>query len=190
MTVVGSFDMPGVPARLAEETFRDITSAPSFVPHILEVQMLRGEPSTVGNCWREKRIFGGRKLTVVKNITHMSTDPYFSCQASMEYEETAWFLPKLSQTFTFDIVPTTAADMKDDSQGEEKKEPSCKTRWKMGFVAHGGMWSRFLACIGKPCLNHGALRYTEEEMEYYYQEAVRRTRKHLNPEETNTSVSE
>jgi len=77
MTTHGYFAMPGVPADMAEQTFRDIESAPSFVPHLLEVEFLRGNaPSTVGACWNQRRVIGGREVVIRKNITRMSNNPF------------------------------------------------------------------------------------------------------------------
>ena len=186
MTIVGSFDMPGVPPSVAEATFADVLSAPKFVDHILEVKMIRGNPSEVGNCWREDRIFQGRRLVAIKHMILIDHDPHFTCQVSVEYEETPWFVPPTSQTFTFSIIPLPEETLNQSSSGDpagastSTSEPSsCRTAWKMGMVAHGGLFSQMVGSLTKSCLYRQAVRHVDDEIEMYYHEALRRKKQPL-----------
>ena len=101
VVVEARFDMPGVPAAIAVETFRDIQSAPSFIPLFLSIEKVRGRPSEVGFCWLERRSLGknGQEVLLRKTITERSDDPFFSQSAHNELvQSTAWSMPDFIST--------------------------------------------------------------------------------------------
>ena len=137
LIVVGEYEMPGLEADEAESVFRDIESSPEFVPHITKIEFLRGEPSTVGACWKETRIWNGSETTIRKSITEMSKDPYFTVCATATTEDEAasnrsCWTANFLQTFTFSIEPRVAqVDTKirsnDVKEAKEDIEDSLET---------------------------------------------------------------
>jgi len=152
--------MPGVSVGIAEETFRDTEAAPSFVPHLVSLEFLRGQPSQVGTCWKERRIFGGREIVVRKAITKMSEHPFMCCQV-VEPVDADWSLPNFVSTFTVVI----------DSSAEAS---GCTFQWSDAFLSTG-VCGRVLSVLCLPCLKRAFISQVEEELQYYYEEALRRT---------------
>lgn len=160
--ISGSFDFPDVPPEIARLTFRDITSAPEFVPHLLSVSFLRGEPSTVGACWDERRIFRGGEIVLRKTITRIVEDPHYIVCAGVEPIKTNHWTPSGSQTFTFVIEPD--ADCKSN----------CTVGWIIAFSPSNLCSKMFLWCCYSP-FKAAFNKQVEDEMAYYYVEALRRT---------------
>ena len=68
--------MIGVPVAIAWATLSDVEGGPSFVPRILAVEIVRGEPTTVGASWIEHRLYGGsKKIVMRKTVTSVDVDP-------------------------------------------------------------------------------------------------------------------
>jgi len=163
----GSFYMPGVPSRVAVETFCDIEASPSFIPLILSIEMVRGEPGQVGACWMERRQVRNFQVLVRRTITKNSVKP-FRLSALIELIETknSWTTPDFVGTYTIDIEPSSIAD----------EYPSCSIRWTDALISRG-MLGRFLSVFCVPCLKRQWVVQRETEWLYYYEEALRRTLK-------------
>jgi len=161
--ITGSFDFPDVPPQIARQTFRDITSAPEFVPHLLSVNFLRGEPSTVGACWDERRTFRGGEVVVRKTITRIVEDPHYTVNAGVETVETNRWTPFGSQTFTFVIEPIYAC-----------KSNSCTIRWTIACLP-SDVRSKMITCCCRTSFEAAFSTHVEDEMAYFYVEALRRT---------------
>jgi len=170
--ITGSFDFPDVPPAIARETYRDIQAAPRFVPHLVSVNFLRGEPSTVGACWEERVLFRGGEVVVRRTITHVSEHPYTVRVGSETVEANLW-TPAGSETFTYVIEPS---DDGDDST-------SCTIRWTIAFLSTG-LRSNLLACCCRSVLETAFHAHVEEEAGHYHKEALRRTVQKMKETET------
>jgi len=173
MVVTGSHKMPGVPSEILEETYRDVEKFPSFIPQLLEVEFLRGKPSTVGACWNERRTFDKKEIVIRKTITNMSDHP-FTARAIIEFsDERIWTLPSNVHTLTYVIEPDS-----------EDSTSSCVASWIIAFVSVG-VYGKILAALCLPCLKKALNEHLEEEMQYFYEEALRRTIAHMKRIEDN-----
>lgn len=168
MVLRGSFEMPGVSANVLEETWRDIEAAPLFVPHLLEVKLVRGEPTQVGACWLERRRIGRPKqpqnyLIVRKTITHRTDNPFQQCALTELVESTTRSMPDFVATYTLTILPLA----KDDDR-------SCCVHTSDAIVARG-IGAKIVACLCFSCLKRLWMDQVQDEWQYYYCEALRRT---------------
>jgi len=176
MVVTESYDMPGVSAEMAEQTFRDMEAAPSFVPHLLAVEFLRGKPSTVGACWIERRYFGGKVIVVRKTITKMADHP-FTVNAAVELEKaSSWRTPKIDQTSTFVITPLSEETTRHVSTSTStSSSSSCSVSWTIASLSSGTICGKLLLTLCLPYMKKRFIAHLQEEMRCYYEEALRRT---------------
>lgn len=157
----GSFDFPNVPAEVATNVFLDIEAMPTFMPHIVELELLRGKFSRVGSCWIEQRIYRGKEVRVRKTITKLTVDPYLSISQAGEAVDPPCGVPKSIATFTI------AIEAYDGGQ-------SCRVEWSNAFLPVG-LWSRLVIAIALPRLLRNFVSSVDEEMQCYYQESLRKT---------------
>lgn len=172
LVVTGSFDYTGVPVEIAEETFRDLQSAPSFVPNLISIELVRGEPATVGACWKERRSCDGGEVYLRKTITKMSEKP-FEVGEVFEILKTKNHMPipNFVGTFTIRIDPSN----EDGS--------SCTISWTDAFLSQG-VCARIMSAFCVPCLKRALVYEIEEEMQHYYEECLRRTIKTIGTKST------
>jgi len=175
MVVSGSYKMPGVPAEILKDTYRDVETFPSFIPQLLQVECLRGEPLTVGACWNERRIFNKKEIVIRKTITNMSDHP-FTARAIVELtDERTWTLPSNIHTLTYVIEP--------DSEAKDSTS-SCVVSWIIALVSVG-VYGKLLSALCLPCLKKALNEHLKEDMQYFYEEALRRTIAHMKRIEDN-----
>lgn len=166
IVVEGMFDMPGVPPAIAQEVIFDIQAAPSFHPLILSVEKVRGEPCEVGFCWLERlRVTTDSSWEVVfrKTITKQSDDhdPIFSQSGHIELVKTnSCTTPDFISTYTQSIHPS--------------EEGCAIIQWRDAIVSRG-LLGRVLSVCCVPCLRRVWVAQSQDEWNYYYQEALRRT---------------
>lgn len=156
--------MNGVSATVAAETFRDIQAAPSFIPLLLSVDMVRGETSQVGACWLERRQVGNVEVVVRQTITKRSDDPFMQSAVTELVVTNSCTMPDFLSTYTLVIEPSSSA--KDD----------CTAHWTDAIISRG-MLGRLLSIFCVPCLKRQWTDHTQAEWQYYYEEALRRTSK-------------
>ena len=174
MVTVGSFDMAGVPPALLWEVVSDIEAYPSIVPDILAVQTLRGEASsagTVGASWNERRIYYGKEILMRKTITSLNLDPEhatYIVKVVVQAEGISYSSPDAVETCTFTLAPLQTED------GKGEKPQSCTFSWTMAYIS-AGLRSTLMVLLFKSCVLRSLNRYVDEEMQYYYKEAIRRT---------------
>jgi len=171
ITVQGTFDMPGVPAHIAVATFCNMEAAPSFIPIFVSLEILRGQPGQVGTCWLERRAVGKGEILLRKTITKRSDDPHFTqCALTESVESTFWTMPDFISTYTLNILPTGGSS---DDRADESSI-NCSIRWTDAIVSKGFL-GRVLSILCVPCLRKTWMAQTQEEWQYYYEEALRRT---------------
>ena len=184
MVAVGSFDMIGVPAAIVWEVLSDIEAYPSFVPDILEVQTLRGSAGVVGASWKERRLYYGTEIRMRKTITGLNLDPdhdTYIVKVVVHMEGTSYFSPDAVETFTFTLAPLPTEE---DGNGE--KQHSCTLSWTMAYIS-AGLWCTIIVLLFKSCLLRSGRRYMDNELQYYYQEAIRRTKQRETKEDKSLS---
>ena len=188
MVTVGSFDMVGVPPALLWEVVSDIEAFPSFVPDILAVQTLRGETSSaagaVGASWNERRIYYGKEILMRKTITSLNLDPEhatYIVKVVVQAEGISYSSPDAVETCTFTIAPLQTED------GKGEKPQSCTFSWTMAYIS-AGLWGTCVVLLFKSCLLRSLNRYIDNEMQYYYKEAIRRTKQQETKEEKSSSA--
>jgi len=173
MVMLGEFEMVGVPARITWETFSDIENIPSFVPHILSIERLcpgtdDGSSIAVGASWNERRLVAGNKEVVMrKTITRFNEDPErgaYEVGMVICLDGIGYYSPDAVETCTFAVEP---------SEENEQFKKSSRIRWTMAFVPAGCCWKFWFACI-KPCILKSVHAQVDEEIQYYYKEAIRR----------------
>lgn len=166
MVMSSTFDMPGVPVDIAWETFTDIENAPSFDPHMLEVKCLRGHPPAVGSSWKERRLYKGKEIFLTKTITRVSRNENGSLEGlvAVNVEGMRWHSNNAAQICSFVLEPLAG----------EKWQQSCTASWSMVYIAAGGIYRKTLLAIAKPCLMRALKVHFEKEMQFYYEEALRR----------------
>ena len=176
MLTVGSFDMVGVPAAVAWEVLSDLEAYPSYVPHILEVQLLRGVTSStsaaVGASWNERRMYHGKEIIMRKTITGLNLDPEnatYTVKVVVHINGMHFNSPDAVETCTFTVAPQ---QLTEDDKGE--KQQSCTFSWTMAYIS-AGLRSTLMVLLFKSCVLRSLNRYVDEEMQYYYKEAIRRT---------------
>jgi len=160
----GSFDMPGVPAYVFEEIYSDVKATPSFVPLILSIEMVRGEPSQVGACWLERRQVKNFEVVLKRTITKRADNPFLLGAVTELVETNSWSTPDFEGTYTIVIEPCSSAD----------GSPSCTIHWTDAVVSRGIM-GRFLSVFCVPCLKRQWITETEAQWQQYYEESLRRT---------------
>jgi len=173
VVVTGSVDFTGVPVEIAEETFRDVQSAPSFVPSLISIELVRGEPGTVGSCWKERRSCDHTgEVYLRKTITKTSEKP-FEIGYVFEILKTKNHLPipNFIGTYTIRIDPSN----EDGS--------SCSISWTDAFLSQG-VCARIMSVFCVPCLKQALVFEIEEEMQHYYEECLRRTIKTIGVKST------
>jgi len=166
MDMVGSYEMPGVPAEICQETLCDLENLHSFIPHIIRVEYIRGSLGEVGSSWNEHRRVHGREMVLRKTITRISYDPFFKVNFTVDVEgqaESYYRSPDAVETCTFVVEPSENGD-------------SCTVSWTMAYVA-AGVCGKILSALCKPCLLRSLNSILEAEMQCYYEEALRRVQK-------------
>jgi len=137
----GAFDMPGVPAHVvAEETFRDIQAAPTFISFPLTWYAGRrrkwGPVGSSGGKWEASKS--------CSTITKRSDDPFFMQSALTELVETnSCTVPDFVGTYTLVIEPSSCSDNESSS--------SCSIRWTHAIVSRG-LLGRLLSVFCVPCM--------------------------------------
>jgi len=167
MVMVSTFDMPGVLVDIAWETFIDIKGGPSFVPHLLAVECLHGDPPAVGSSWKERRIFAGKEVILRKSITRVSRDPEtgaFQGLVALNVEGMRWHSQDAAEICSFVVEPLA----------RENWQQSCTATWSMAYIAAGGFFGKILLAIVKPCVLRALNVHLEKEMQCYFEEALRR----------------
>lgn len=172
MVMLGEFEMAGVDARTAWETFSDLEGSPSFVPHILSIERLcpgtDDGSSKAGASWNERRLFAGNKEIVMrKTVTRFNEDHergVYEVQLVIYLDGVDWYSPDAVETCTFAVEPF------EENETFKKSSIIC---WTMAFVPAGSCWKIWFPCI-KPCILKSLYAQVDEEMQYYYKEAIRR----------------
>ena len=197
-TVTGSFLMPGVPLAVARETFCDLRAAPAFVTDLRSITFRRGKPARVGACWEEVRrcpgavVPGNNVVVLRKTITQIQHEPYFSVSECMETVRAPIGWPSFICTFTIAITQEDECKGDETEEKEENKtsktplapppppsssrKPVTKIVWYDAFVTKG-LYSKLLLACFMSCLKKQFETSVTKEMEEYYQEALRRTKK-------------
>ena len=163
----GSCDMPGVPCHVAEATFADLDAAPTFIPHLLTVEMIRGNPAKVGACWLERRKVGKHQVVLRKTITKRSANPFTHAFLTELMETDSWTMPNFIGTTTLIIEPMHT---------ENGLVSGCSVHWTDAIVS-SGMLGRIMSVFCVPCLKSLWITHAQEEWRYYYEESLRRTTK-------------
>jgi len=172
LVVNGKYEMPGVTAEIAEETFRDLLAAPTFVPDLLHIEFVRGAPAQVGACWNERRKFGRGEMVIRKTITKISSSPFEVREVMEATGGNGCTLPNFIATFTISIVSTPAPLKKVDGNGKNNRN-CCTVLWHDAFLSTG-MSGRLLSALCFPVLKRSCIASIEEEMRCYYEECLRR----------------
>jgi len=179
--IQGSFEMPGVPANVAVETYSDREAMPNFVPIFESIQVIRRaacEPLSfqVGMCWLERRRVKNGIVVVRQTITKRSDNPFSVSAVSELVESTLWNMPNFMATSTLTIQPAAAAAAADDDDNTDStaQQESCSIRWTDAIISQG-ILAKLLSGLCLPCLKSVWIAQTHEEWEYHYVEALRRT---------------
>lgn len=162
--ISGSCEFPDALPEIARLTFWDITSAPEFAPHLLSMEFLRGEPSTVGACWDERRTFQGGEVVLRKTIARIEEEPCCAINAGVEIMKASRLVPWGSQTFTFLIKPT-------DDSSDGSKSPSCAIDWTIAFLP-SDICSKMLSWCCRSPFKAAFSAQVKEKMGYCHVEAL------------------
>ena len=173
----GSLAMIGVPVAIAWATLSDVEGGPSFVPHILAVEILRGEPTTVGASWIEHRLYGGsKKIVMRKTMTSVDVDPETGIRTVhmvIHIEGISWSSPDAVETCSISVAPLMGPDDEDEQQ-QQQQQQSCTVSWTMAYIG-AGVWGTLILSMFWSCIGRSLQCQLEEELRYYYDEALRRT---------------
>ena len=77
------------------------------------------------------------------------------------------------ETCTITIAPKVPRN-DDDDDGKEENRQTCTFSWTMAYMGTG-LCSTIFVLLFKACLLGSLERYLDKEMQYYYEEAIRRT---------------
>ena len=175
-------------AEVVEELILDLESTPSFLPNVLEVEILKGPTSfEKGFHWKEVRLFRGRRVTMYKTVTRFlrhsvqqeeregkvkdsdeghlgigtNSSPSLSITSSVNLEEISRNLKEAAETVTVDIFPID--------------RNSSLISWTVVGIS-AGFFGRLSMAIARPCFLVRLRKHALEEMRCYADEAIRRSK--------------
>lgn len=182
--VTGSYGMEGVRAATAARTLYDARALPTFLPNVRETMFIRGVPSEPGFCWTERRLYGGREITLRKTITEFSettlVDANGNEHISFKIGQTievvkddvkCSLIPYFFGTFTLviDETPTNCND---------EPSRSCRLQWSYAFLSTN-FYCSVMSSLCRKRLEKQFVGQVEQVLQSHYMEALRRTVKQL-----------